>query len=341
MKNKRKWVRHLLTAIVAILLIVMLTKVDIPQLLGSISQLSIGLIITLMGIQLISELLLVIQWCRIARLMDLPVKFSTMLFIIAKGTVMEAVTPGAKVGGEVVKGVLFHQRLGYSPMESASLVGVQKLISMSALIGMGLLATLIAPKNVWAVTGDSVRILVILALSVSLLFLLALLFKPKTFRNWVANRTSKLKWINTFYRWIEDFSTHLQLIKGKRWELFLQYVLAVAIWSLFPYKLLLLTRSLGLTGSVLGIFATTLVSYLVAMIPLLPGGLGSFEVTMTAMLVALGMSNSDSMVASVSFRFITFWFVVAVSVLVIIIDTIFERRKEYEEKTKQVSTSST
>jgi uncharacterized protein (TIRG00374 family) len=61
--------------------------------------------------------------------------------------------------------------------------------------------------------------------------------------------------------------------------------------------------------NILFLGAVTFVSYLAAMIPVFPGGIGAFEGTMSALLLTMGFGQSDALVITIIFRFITFWFV--------------------------------
>jgi uncharacterized protein (TIRG00374 family) len=51
------------------------------------------------------------------------------------------------------------------------------------------------------------------------------------------------------------------------------------------------------------------------MIPLLPGGVGSFEATMTSLLIAMHITHGQALAITLLFRFITFWFVILISLL--------------------------
>jgi len=61
------------------------------------------------------------------------------------------------------------------------------------------------------------------------------------------------------------------------------------------------------------IAAITFAAYMVAMLPIFPGGLGGFEATMAGLLVAIGFAVSDAAVVTIVFRFITFWLVMLLS----------------------------
>ena len=61
--------------------------------------------------------------------------------------------------------------------------------------------------------------------------------------------------------------------------------------GLFPFKLYYITRAMGLNISFLNAFAATIISYIAGMVPLLPGGLGSFEGTMVGLFLIWGLGR--------------------------------------------------
>lgn len=330
MKNKR--LRNTVAVLAVAVLAVMIAQTDLAQILDSLKQINPLLLALLIALQLVTETLLTVQWCQIAKLIELPYSLPTMLYINAKGTVMEAVTPGAKVGGEVTRAIMFKEHFDYSTSDSVSVIAVQKIISISSLVAMGLLALMFMPSGAMFLQEGS-RKIILAALAVLLALFMLLLFAADNISGAVNRRKSKIKWISAVQKWVTEFSAHLDKVKGKRIGLLLQFVLSVFIWALFPYKLVLLTKSFGVPVNTLGLFATTLLSYLVAMIPILPGGLGSFEITMGGMLALMGLTVGQSLVISASFRFVTFWFVVIASLLVSAVGGYIKRRIT-DEKSK-------
>src|SRR5690606_5063925 len=106
-------------------------------------------------------------------------------------------------------------------------------------------------------------------------------------------------------------------IKGKKGFLYLQFLLGLVIWALFPFKLVILVRDYSVDANMLGLLIATLTAYIVAMLPLTPGGIGSFEVSMVSILKNIGYTAEQGLIISVVFRFITFWFVIIMSLVVL------------------------
>lgn len=326
MKNKR--LRNIFAVFVAVFLIAMLALTDIDEIIASLKQIKPSLLVFMMLLQLLTETLLTAQWCQVCRLMGLPVKFMPMFLINAKGTVMEAVTPGAKVGGEVTRVLLFQEELGYTANQSISVIAIQKIISIGSLLAMGFIALVLMPGNIVFLKKGQAKLMVMLVLILLLGTLMLMLFVPQKLSEIINKKKARFKWIRAIQSWTADFSLHMSKVRGRKTGLVLQFILSIFIWAIFPYKLILMVNSFGITSNMIGLFSATLLSYMVAMIPLLPGGLGSFEVTMSAMLIMLGLSAEQGLVISISFRFITFWFVVALGLVVIAIGNYIVRRRK-------------
>jgi len=90
-------------------------------------------------------------------------------------------------------------------------------------------------------------------------------------------------------------------------------LLSLCIWLLYPAKLYVLVLPFYPQAHVMTVAAATFAAYMVAMLPIFPGGLGGFEATLTGLLAAMGMALSDAVVVTVFFRFATFWFVLLLS----------------------------
>ncbi|MDY0266981.1 MAG: lysylphosphatidylglycerol synthase domain-containing protein, partial [Methanimicrococcus sp.] len=76
------------------------------------------------------------------------------------------------------------------------------------------------------------------------------------------------------------------------------------------------------------ILSATLTAYFISMIPISPGGLGVFEVTLSSLLIMFGLTSEQAFLTAVIFRFFTFWFVILYSVFIILIYDLFQKLKK-------------
>ncbi|MCL2837677.1 MAG: flippase-like domain-containing protein [Oscillospiraceae bacterium] len=247
---------------------------------------SMQVIILLVGLQIISQILVNLQWCKIAKFANVPISFRDMLYINAQGSVMDSITPGVKIGGEITRAVQMSRKCGIEKGQSAAIVATQKLFSISAFLLLCLLTVgfLQAQYTQYVVYG-------ILALVV--LILLAALFMPKRWRNIFAEQAKFLR---------QNPKTSLMF-----------FGLSLLIWLIYPVKMYILAAQFLPDVNIIYIAGITFVSYMVGMIPIFPGGLGGFEGTMTGLLLTLGFSVSGAALVAVLFRFITFWLVMILS----------------------------
>jgi len=110
------------------------------------------------------------------------------------------------------------------------------------------------------------------------------------------------------------FRKQLALIRKRNWLSLL--ALSFLIWLMYPLKLYLLTRQFA-DVSVFSVGSAGFAAYMVAMLPIFPGGLGGFEGTLSGLLVHLGFELNNAVAATILFRFVTFWAVMLGSLIYI------------------------
>ena len=81
------------------------------------------------------------------------------------------------------------------------------------------------------------------------------------------------------------FRDTIGLIVAQKKVLLLQLILSLLIWSLFALKAVILAWNLNLEISFIAISVVTYLSYMIAVVPLLPGGVGTFEAGMVFLLI--------------------------------------------------------
>ncbi len=270
----------------------------------------------LLALQVVSQLLLNLQWHRLACLADTPISFIKMLYINAQGSVIESITPGVKVGGEVTRALQI-SKLGHCCGEqAAAVVALQKLFSLSTFFLANLLAIAYLAGRVPALHNPLIQFLLYGVLG-GFLILFALLFAaPAQMAAYFSRkRGARFLWQNRLRKFMLTLLEHLISFRSNRGEWIIQFSLSFLIWVLFPVKMYILVLQFLQGAHPIYVTAVTFVSYMVAMLPLFPGGLGGFEGTMSGLLLAMGLSLGDAAAIAVVFRFITFWFVIIASLV--------------------------
>lgn len=316
-RPKLKKMQSLIIPLAVVLLVYLVWQADLRGIFSHVRALPVGLLLTLIGLQLVTQLLLNYQWYRLCRVFGWPASFFQLLLVNSYGAVADAITPGEKVGGEVVRVVKLRSYLGYSTGQATILATVQKALSLSALVLLNLAVVVTMAKHISFLQGWPVRLLLFLILLATGAFLFYLFFRTHSLRNRLALVKTSRKWLLSLVNWVEDLATQTDRIRQKPGEWFLQIALAVLIWVIFPLKLVLLILSHTNTIPLLMLFGTTFVSYFAGMIPLLPGGLGTFEATMSGILTAYGLPLNQAVAITIVFRFITFWFVLILGLVFI------------------------
>jgi uncharacterized protein (TIRG00374 family) len=336
-KSVLKKLRPYLMVLAVVLIAYVLYQSDIPGIAAAVKATPITQLLLVIGLQLITQLLLNFQWYRLSRIMGWKTSFAKLLVVNAYGVVADAITPGEKVGGEVARVVQLKSSFGYTTAQSTILVTIQKALSLCALVVLNLMVVLTMADRVSFLQPMPVRIAVLVILIIIAAFLFLLLFHTNRLAARMCRIRAKKKWLKVFINWTDSFAQHTQIIRQKRGEWVLQFVLSVLIWSVFPLKLILLVSSYHAQIPALALFGTTFVAYFAGMIPLLPGGLGTFEAAMSSILIVYGLSFQQALAATVVFRFVTFWLVVLVSVAMIVVHRIALRKRARQPEMKHDS----
>jgi len=315
--------------ILLLLLIFALTQLDLSQMLRSLAEISARTIIVLIALQVFTQLLLNMQWFQVAKFSKVNASFWQMLHINCQGCVVDSITPGVKVGGEVTRALQISRLTGCSGGQAAAVVAVQKLFSLSAFFIVNIFAVLYVMRHSLLAVSDALSFLVMGILAVLLLSMIFILIFPQRLLDILSKRESgvcgakRLKLIVFVRNMLEG----LVLYRKNKSALILQLVLSFSVWLLYPVKLYLLTMQAYPDASLVFLGAVTFASYLVAMLPIFPGGLGGFEAAMAGLLLAGGFMQGDAVAFAVIFRFFTFWFVMFLSLGYIGLSKLFVQKR--------------
>lgn len=279
----------------------------------AIKKVPARLLLCCLGMQLVTEMLLSYQWHRIARTLKLPGTYASHLWANSVESFFDAITPGAKIGGELMRVIFFKEELGYSNIEAVSLLTIQKSFSVSSFL---ILAAVSACSILMHIASSdslaSYAFIVVLAVAMLFLILYFFLNSEKIYRR-LSARESKGKIAQAFIDWLKNFNEHIEKIKSDRRELVAQILISFAIWFIYPLKLFILV-SYFKQVNFFYLLAVVFTSYFLGNIPILPGGLVAFEGSMTVLLGSLFLIPYESGAAlALIFRFVTYWFVILIS----------------------------
>lgn len=279
----------------------------------------------LLLMQVITQLLLAFQWFGISQVVLGKSDFFKILHILTIGSVIEAITPGAKIGGEATRIYYLKRDLNCSTITSANIVIIQKSISMSVLFIICIIAFNYLSVTFEALFSPFTKFLVLFFGMISILFMFALLFFTKSLLKLLSK--CNFKFANKLRNWVESYSTAVSMLSTPQW--ILQFLISFAVWILFPIKMYVLTKTFALDLNFFVILAITMTSYMLGMLPLTPGGIGTFEGGMISLFSMISTSNlvdlSIFVTITIVFRFVTFWFVIIISLIYVLIWTRFKK----------------
>ncbi|MDG5788041.1 lysylphosphatidylglycerol synthase transmembrane domain-containing protein [Evansella sp. AB-P1] len=306
--------RTILFLIGITLLSLLLWKGDFTLLLSSLVELKWTTLFFLCFLQVVTIGLLNYQWLSIAKPFFPSVTYHSMLKIQMIGTLVESVTPAAKTGGEAVKAMLFKKTFQSTYGNAVSLISIQKLCSMTTFIPMACFSIIYMFLHF---NNLPISIIVgsFLFVFSSITLLLAITLKVSTFKKVLLKKTPTRKWGTSLLSFINSFEEGVERLGKNKGIVGLQLILSFLIWTLFPVKAYLISSSLQLDVPFLTIFSITLLAYMIAMLPLTPGGLGTFEGSTIFLLGLAEIGLTEALLFAILLRFVTFWFVFIVSSL--------------------------
>lgn len=296
------------------LLMFLLLNTDYHALLAALEKVRGLPIIILLFLQIITIILVAVQWKLIAASMRQPLAFKTILSMNMIGTFFESVTPAVKSGGEVSKYV-FLKKHGFTAAKSGALIGGQKAISMLGfsllltltIIGLITLFPLAQLKDVIGLYVLFAGTLIVLALTVYLIL------------------RGKKVW-HPFVRYTERINEARQSVKqafaylkNDRKRLVLHLLLAASIWTLYALKTHIIMTAVGLEISFFISAAAIFSGYMVGLLPLTPGGLGTFESAFIGIGLLFGISATLGLSVVMVVRLATFWFSLLISALYLLV----------------------
>jgi glycosyltransferase 2 family protein len=283
-----------------------------------------------MLMQLLTILVINFQWRKIAELVGESVPFMEILKLNMKGTFIETVTPGVKMGGEVARIYMFKSQLGFSIGKASAIVGVQKSVSLTAfallnLIALGWFFLKLNQREMMHVGFIGTGFVFIFAMAGGLVLFLV---SPYIIGKVIEKLPLSQKLKDSLKTHLKSFIEALDNVKKQKRYLLWQLLLSLFIWSFFAFKTYYIAYAIGIRTDFISMAAVTYLTYMVAMVPLLPGGIGSFEGSMLFLLLPLGIPPQQGMILTLLVRFVTFWFVFLLSGLFLFYTGFIHRHAE-------------
>lgn len=332
LSNKKKWIKPTIYVVCLVLFFYLIFITDFVEILTHLKEISIELIALLIFFQCLTQVLLMIQWARITKSIhqnayEIKNFYKKIFYILSAGSVVEALTPGAKIGGEVTRLYYLKNVFKLDTKKAGNIIVVQKSISMSVLFSI----CIFSMSYVFFTVSLGLNIVwkcLLLGISmISLIVLLSLLFGTKAMIR--VMETKKSKRMKKLCVLLVSYEESLGMITKKEW--IFEFIISLIVWLLFPIKMLILIYSFGINKPIILVFAITMTAYMIGTLPISPGGLGAFEGTMVSLLSMIGITAYTGLTITLIFRFVTFWFVMLVSGGYALVYQFIQKRRSYYE----------
>jgi len=268
-------------------------------------------------LQIITLALTALQWQFMLKKAGCSCSGSNMFFIIVAGNYVESVTPAAKLGGESAKIYLLNR---LTSLSGEKLAGILLALKYFSLLPFLVLTTLSFGLASWryqlpAVVPGAFIFLIIFFAVIWWLHKKAgqnntgLDHATKSFQENIPGKavhiiTLKYRTVKNLIAKASDYSRNLV----SPLEQLALVAVSTLIWILYPLKIYIVCRMLSLEIDPATVTIITFTAYMISMVPLLPGGLGAFEGSMTLLLSLSGIHPAYGLSAALLSRLVTYWF---------------------------------
>lgn len=328
MANIKKVLRIILYSLMLVGLLALVVELDMGQVSYHINLLDKGYLLAGMGFQLLTMVLLGLQWSSMVGMAGFRTSYRESFLLNAVGNVADALNPGLKLGGELFRYDQLKKRFNMDAEDSVLVVALQKLISISAFFILTFVSAVylvFGPAREASLLFPLSLMLIGFGLVVSILAYMFLSERPVD--RVLQGLRIKDETKNSIGSFFKNYHESLEAFKKDRAKLLSQFALAAFIWFFYGFKLYIICMAFGIKLNFFLIGAITYVSYMAGMIPLLPGGIGSFEGAMISLFALAGVEASLAVSISFVFRLVTFWFEFVFCVFVLVIEKIINKWK--------------
>jgi len=277
-------------------------------------------------VQIISFFLFAIRWHVINKIAKINIKSIKLIPMIIIGIAINNLTPSSSGGGEPIKAYILSSKTNV-PFEStfATTIADRALDSIPFLVLAILTITisiLFFPLNeeytaimVLAVILITVLFSVIMYMSVNKKFAERIIsFVLKVVRKFKRDNESLEKKV---IEAITGFQDTMKLMLKDKDILYKALPLSFFIWFFEIFRMYLVFLAFGNSVNIFVIAEIFIISTLVSMVPLLPGGLGATELMMMGLFASVGVPNEVSAAVTIIERGISFWLPIFIGLLIL------------------------
>ena len=316
-----------LLAVGIIFLILMIMFVGPDQIFNALKTANIYYVIFAIIIQFIIIWLWNTRWSIICNSLDIPHKKLPLFAMTIIGLAINDLTPSGRSGGEPVRAYLLSKSSSVEFKKTFATVMADKLCDTFPFMVLAIFA--ISYLMFYLHLGTALFSFLLIALLVFVLALIFIIFVCinesfgiKTIQ-WVFRQLRRFiskdldKYEDTLTTSLVGFQSSLLYLMNDYKLLAMATAISFLVWFLELFRVYVVFLAFGVEVSLGMIAAVFLVSTLIGIIPILPGGLGSIDGVMILLYSLAGISASVSTAATLVERMISLWMVIIIGLILL------------------------
>lgn len=316
-----------LLAVGIIVLLAMIMFVGPGQIFEALKTANIYYVILAIIIQFVIIWLWNIRWSIICDSLDIPHNKLSLFAMTIVGLAINDLTPSGRSGGEPVRAYLLSKSSSADFKTTFATVMADKLCDTFPFIVLAIFA--ISYLMLYMHLSTALFSLLMISLVIFIVALVFIVFVCinesfgiKTIQ-WVFRQLRKLtsrdldKYEDTATTSLVGFQSSLLYLMADHKLLVIATVISFLVWFLELTRVYVVFLAFGVQVSLGMIAAVFLVSTLIGIIPILPGGLGSIDGGMILLYSLAGITTSISTAATLIERMISLWMVIIIGLILL------------------------
>ncbi|RAP52249.1 MAG: hypothetical protein BZ138_03460 [Methanosphaera sp. rholeuAM270] len=315
-----------LLAVGIIILIAMVLLIGPEQIISALKTADITYVVLALFIQVIILLLWNTRWSIICKSLDIPHNFMSLFAMTIIGLAINDLTPSGRSGGEPVRAYILSKNSSEDFKRTFASVMGDKIFDTFPFIVLAIfsIAYLMLYLHLDA-TIFSLLLISLILFIIALLFIIILCFNENMgifTVKWVFRQIKRFtlkfsKYEEKVLSSLLGFQNSLRYLLSNRRLLLEAALISFLVWFLELLRVYVVFLAFGVNVSLGMIAAVFLVSSLIGIIPLLPGGLGSIDGVMILLYSMAGISASVSTAATLIERMISLWMILILGIILL------------------------
>ncbi|KZX11671.1 UPF0104 family protein [Methanobrevibacter curvatus] len=310
-----------------LILAVMIYFIGFEEILNALKLADPLYIILAILVQIITYYLFALRWKIINKIAHINISIRNLIPMVLIGMAINNITPSGRGGGEPIKAYLLSKETEKSFESTFATVIADRALDSIPFLVLAIMTIILMVISF----KISQWIIVLLIAGVVIVTIAFILLIYMSLNKKIAEKVIKfiLRIIRIFYKKdkgilekkitdaIEGFQKTMNLMLKDKDVRYIALPLSFVIWISEIIRVYLIFLAFGSVASPIIIAEVFIVSTLVGMIPLLPGGLGVVDGMMILLFSAGGISPQISAVATVIERLISFWMTTIIGLILL------------------------